>query len=396
MLREGVTEFLMNGRGSRRFLVASRDEAGLRTESLGDEMQYVWRNVVGNAELTALVSANRDCLDDDARWGLMFRDGVTPDARYVSGAITNGYALRTQYRDQTAAPARDVGVLFKHPAPIWIRLSRHGDQFTTLFSTNNVSWTARTVRVANMPATMHLGMFATSDDLKELCGALFENVRLREGSVPPPWVQQEVGVSSSEVGQAQFDAGKFTVRGVGSNLDEKDGDRFHFVYVPIIGDVEIQATLGALSAGAPSAARSGVMLRSSTSEKTAAATVLLSPDKALRYQVRIHDDDSAFALAAPKLSAAALPVRVRLRRIGNVVSAAVLDRASDTWVPLRDEMEDQLNDFTDEMLVGLAVSAGGGTGVTGTFEDVVVRPLPPSPDGNPDGGTPAVDAAAGL
>jgi len=95
--------------------------------------------------------------------GVIITAGTTPGSPYAAAMVTGSQGVRMQYDyiHDTAGPPGAVSLA----APRWLRLTRAGDTITGYDSTDGSHW-ARigTVRLAGLPATVQVGMFATSPD----------------------------------------------------------------------------------------------------------------------------------------------------------------------------------------------------------------------------------------
>lgn len=397
----GLTEVLENSLGERRFSLASADDEGINENEADDDLQFVWQPANGNVELTALVSANRDCMSTDARWGLAFRDGDSSRSPYFLAGLTSGHDLKVQYREARGALSRSVGTVGRYRGALWMRVARHDRFFTAWFSTDGRTWEhRRTVELPGLPKDLRVGMFAASDTKTNLCGALFERVQMRDSSAPPPWHQREVGVDD-DFGRVDVRDGVLAITGVGMNLDEMDADRCHYMWMPSERDVEIEATLIGLEPAPPDTmihrdARVGVMIRRSTSEQAQTATVLRRPDGSTVFKVRTADNAKDFPVIGVPGPATSGPVRVRLTKQRDQVTAAYLDAAGNWRSFLAPGLEaPRLENATDQMTIGVAVTNGRMGTAVGLVRDVVVRAVtdagPPPPITTPNDA--GVDAA---
>lgn len=140
--------------------------------------------------------------------------------------------------------------------------------------------------------------------------------------VPAPWSRTDVGSTGLLGAEATDEAGVLHVWGAGSGTAGVD-DALRFVNQPQPGDVEVTARVAGIRNANPlsstaSAAAAGVMLRSGSSGASGRQiSVLAGADGGV--SLRWRDADGTVSGAAT-IANVRLPVWVRVRRIGNVVS----------------------------------------------------------------------------
>ncbi|MFC7758915.1 hypothetical protein ACFQY4_13670 [Catellatospora bangladeshensis] len=96
-----------------------------------------------------------------AKAGLIVKDGTGQGSDYAALLMTGAHGVRLQhsYRHDTAG--RPGGV--SPDQPRWLRLTRDGDTVTGEESADGTAWTrVGTARLPGLPATVQVGLFATS------------------------------------------------------------------------------------------------------------------------------------------------------------------------------------------------------------------------------------------
>lgn len=167
--------------------------------------------------------------------GIMITASTRPGAAYAAilASGSHGVALQYDYTGDVAGlPGRPTAA-----APRWLRLARSGDTITGWDSADGTHWTrVGTVHLAGLPATVRIGMFATSPphmDMTEgiggstsgsegssLATGVFDHATLT-GATAQPWVGNNVGgqgnfgSSTSQVETWRQAGGRFTVTGSG-------------------------------------------------------------------------------------------------------------------------------------------------------------------------------------
>jgi regulation of enolase protein 1 (concanavalin A-like superfamily) len=144
-----------------------------------DAFHYRYQSVSGDATITARVTSLQ-AVYIWSKAAVMMRDGRAPDARNVvaltSPTLANGYRL--QARTSTGA-ITSTEKSTNGTTPIWLRLTRRGNDFTGFTSSNGTAWTQLGLtKTIAMPATILVGLAVTSHDITQTTTATFDNVSL--------------------------------------------------------------------------------------------------------------------------------------------------------------------------------------------------------------------------
>ncbi|MFD2080597.1 hypothetical protein SAMN05421678_107130 [Actinopolymorpha cephalotaxi] len=142
-----------------------------------------------------------------AKAGIIVKDGLRQGSPYAALMMTGSHGVRFQY-DYEHDVAGSVGGVSER-SPRWLRLTRSAGTITGAESTDGRRWhTVGTVKLAGLPNTVQVGLFATSPgDLtlrKVGLGGAIEEVRFTqavgtfdhvtvEGSATGSWVSSPVG-----------------------------------------------------------------------------------------------------------------------------------------------------------------------------------------------------------
>ncbi|WP_169978285.1 hypothetical protein [Microbispora sp. H10836] len=96
-----------------------------------------------------------------AKAGIIIKDGVRQGSSYAALMMTGAHGVRMQYDYRHDIAAGETGLAPRFPR--WLRLTRSGDTVTGSESADGRRWhTVGTVRLAGLPATAQVGLFATS------------------------------------------------------------------------------------------------------------------------------------------------------------------------------------------------------------------------------------------
>jgi ABC-type transport system involved in multi-copper enzyme maturation permease subunit len=208
-------------------------------EQVTDRFFFVHRPLAGDGSITVRVTrltgllpahpdepaGTRSGVAPWAKAGLIVKDGTRPGSAYAAVMVTGSHGVRMQY-DYTHDVAGSPGPV-SASAPRWLRLTRSGDTVTAAESADGTAWTTvGSARLAGLPATVQVGLFATSPQYAEsvhesaMSGAyggptqvtaVFDHVT-GDGTWTGEAVGEVAGLPAGEVEQA---GGRFTVTGSG-------------------------------------------------------------------------------------------------------------------------------------------------------------------------------------
>ncbi|MFB7588691.1 hypothetical protein [Streptomyces sp. NPDC056169] len=149
-----------------------------------------------------------------AKAGIIIKDGVRPGSSYAALMLTGSHGVRMQYdyRHDIAGSGESTGSggPVSAGAPRWLRLTRSGDTVTGYESADGTRWAkVGTVRLTGLPATVQVGLFATSPGDLTLraaglggateqvrwtqAGGTFDHVALRGAATAGGWTDDGVG-----------------------------------------------------------------------------------------------------------------------------------------------------------------------------------------------------------
>jgi ABC-type transport system involved in multi-copper enzyme maturation permease subunit len=152
-------------------------------EVVSDSFNFAHRTLTGNGTITARVAsftgehaklsggpvqvgAGPDMQPGLMPWskaGIIIKQSLHQGSAYAAMMVTGSNGVRMQYNytsDTAGLPGR---VSAAHPR--WLRLTRSGDTVTGYDSADGTHWTeVGTARLSGLPATVQVGLFATSPD----------------------------------------------------------------------------------------------------------------------------------------------------------------------------------------------------------------------------------------
>ncbi len=150
-----------------------------------DEFRYVFQALQGDQSLTARV-LSMDNTDGWAKAGIMMRDTLSPDSKYVIHFLSpvNGVAL--QQRSSTGGSASGVTDSGGVAAPYWIRLERAGNVFTAYRSDNGADWSLLGSTSVAMSSQYYVGLAVSSHNDGTLNESIFDHVSFTNETISVP------------------------------------------------------------------------------------------------------------------------------------------------------------------------------------------------------------------
>ena len=140
-----------------------------------DQFRYTYAGSSGDGQITCRVTSISSGSSAWAKAGPMFRDSAAANAAYADVVATPGNGVSFQWRSSTGAScgfAQVTGV----NAPVWLRLTRVGNQFSGYYSTNGTSWTQiGTTQTVTMATNALAGLAVTSHNASALTTAVMDN-----------------------------------------------------------------------------------------------------------------------------------------------------------------------------------------------------------------------------
>lgn len=154
----------------------------------------------GDGQMVARVLSLQQT-DPWAKVGLMIREGLRADSRYVMVALTPTNGVSFQHRTETGGPSSEAlrnerislnesneGLATGRPTvPYWIKLDRRGNRFTAYCSTDGNLWEWIGTARLDLPQQLYLGLAISSHNPDKSCEAILDNVTV---SQPLPTVEE--------------------------------------------------------------------------------------------------------------------------------------------------------------------------------------------------------------
>jgi regulation of enolase protein 1 (concanavalin A-like superfamily) len=152
--------------------------AGSDIWGTADSFHAVLRDIVGDSVLSARV-VSEDATNPFAKAGLVIGDSTASGARVILDVKPDGgieFMARSTNGASMSFIAGSNGAF-----PVWLRLTRTGDQFTAETSSDGSAWTSVGTVTVTMPADTFGGFAVTSHDPSTLNNAVFDELGYTTG-----------------------------------------------------------------------------------------------------------------------------------------------------------------------------------------------------------------------
>jgi len=204
--REDVDALSLWVRGNPRYLGGFNESNG-RLHVIGagadifgrlDQGHFVYKEMTGAVEIIARVDT-LDNTDPFAKAGVMVRDTLDADARYVGVFATPENGVRYQYRLDTGGTT-DREFDANQVMPYWVRINRtSGGLVRAYFSLDGNAWTRFTLRSSIMTSPWYVGLAVTSHSEGIAAEGVFSEVTITGSGSDQPWMDQDIGLLSNSL-----------------------------------------------------------------------------------------------------------------------------------------------------------------------------------------------------
>lgn len=159
-----------------------------------DGCHIVWQPAHGDVQIVARVAAMENPGNvPHAKAAVCIRESVEAGARHVTLSVTASDGTQLLYRDKAGektthlvpdAPPPKNAVVPKGKFPCWLKIVRHGDEFTGYESVDGETWQVSGKVKLDLPADTIVGLTASSHKPDALTKATFDHVAVLNPSAP--------------------------------------------------------------------------------------------------------------------------------------------------------------------------------------------------------------------
>lgn len=333
----------------------------------------------GNATVSARVISQANT-DPEAKAGIIIRSSDAANAAYYAAFLTPLDGLVVQYRSlpglQPTIITSDSNIRF----PVYLKIERWNNIFTTYVSQDGVNWTARidSVQAMNMQGPAIGGLLVTSHIPTTLGSDIFSNVAVSNSAEAAPtacpnsWNCTDVGYpvpSGSQLYNVLNDS--WTVEGGGFDIF-LNYDQFHYIWQTMAGDGTLSAHITSQTTNPfnPSA-KAGLMIRASNDPSAPYYGIFAKPNNGIQIQWRLQKGSETGEYNLPLSDKT--PIYLRIARYGDTFYSFV-SQDGITWQFVPGSTQTILS-LSGPMMAGLAVTSHtSATLDVATFDSVSIQP----------------------
>ena len=142
-----------------------------------DAFHYVYQSLTGDGEIIAQVASLTNT-NPWAKAGVMMRASLNANSPHAMATLTaqNGVEFVRRATAGTAATSTRQGGV---SAPVWVRLTRMGNTFTSYYSADGSTWTEIARQDISMGTTVYVGLATTAHDNNVLTTARYRSVTVQ-------------------------------------------------------------------------------------------------------------------------------------------------------------------------------------------------------------------------
>ena len=145
-----------------------------------DAFNYVWKKLDGDVTITADVAFIGSDGEQFRKAGLMIREGLGPNDRYVDAMVHGSGLTSLQWRSDVGGQSDEIQA--KDTSPQTLRLERKGNTFTMYVAGADGQFHSAATTDLALHAPLYVGLAVCSHDAKQLQSASFSNVQMTMGS----------------------------------------------------------------------------------------------------------------------------------------------------------------------------------------------------------------------
>jgi len=209
-----------------------------------DSFQFACEQITGDATVTVRLVSYQN-IQTYTKAGIMFRESLDATAMNAFCGQRSGTSATFQRRTATAAGTAETRV--GGSQPLWLRLTRSGDDFTAYKSSDGVGWTqiGETATIP-MSETVYVGLAVAAGADTDFVPVLFDNIDGLD-TTPPANVPPTADAGEDQTVTDEDDTGAEPVDLDGSGSTDGDGVIVDYVWtegaIPLATSVTPQVVL---------------------------------------------------------------------------------------------------------------------------------------------------------
>ena len=167
-----------------------------------DQFRYVYQSLNGDGEISARVVSQTNS-NEWAKAGVMIRASLSAGSANVATLVTPVNGLSFQRRTTNGGTSLHTAGAAS-AAPVWVRVVREGNVFTSYSSANGTTWTQIGSETITMGASVFVGLCVSAHNNTQTSTVVFSNVTADTGTpdTTPPSIP--AGLASSNITNTSF------------------------------------------------------------------------------------------------------------------------------------------------------------------------------------------------
>jgi lysophospholipase L1-like esterase len=159
--------------------------SGTGVGGTSDNLHFAWRQLVGNGQVTARISALADASGTPIA-GVMLREQLSPGAKqafaYLSPTTGADFRFRTSANGQTQATTLPQPAA---TAPYWLKLDRKAATINCWIAADGIAWkSCGKTKLTGLKKTVYVGLAVGTAGGGALASATFDNVYIHGSTLP--------------------------------------------------------------------------------------------------------------------------------------------------------------------------------------------------------------------
>jgi hypothetical protein len=289
-----------------------------------DAFHFLYRALDGDGEVGAQVVSLQNT-HTFAKAGVMIRESLAENSKHVLIDVRPNGSWELLVRRETGGLTTAIGGTGAN-TPRLLSLKRVGDQvqaFVSFSEGEAFEWTlVGTVTLALEP-TVYVGAVVTSHNSATVNTSTFDNLYVTKsfdvGAPPPaPWTSRDIGNTGQSGGGYNPDFDTFYFAGAGADI-WSSADAFRYVNQSVAGDIDVVARVTGIENTHPFA-KAGLMIRDELTPDSPHVLLDVNPNGGIELLTRQAKGGQTTFVAG---AGASLPVWLRLRRSGTLVTGAI-------------------------------------------------------------------------
>ncbi len=144
-----------------------------------DEYHYAYQSFDDDGYIIARVYSQENT-NQWATSGIMFRETLNDDSRHAFMAVTPQNGITMRARTSSGGSTSTTTTSGNASTPIWVKLVREGDNFTSYYSSDGVDWSypLDTYTIEDMNSSIYVGLAVSAHDNSISSEAVFTDVKI--------------------------------------------------------------------------------------------------------------------------------------------------------------------------------------------------------------------------